>query len=401
MKKKTIAMVHGIRPALIRNSIVLNKLRARDDINVVFIWSGQHYSNNLKDIFFSELGIGKPDIELGCAGENDADTVGLIIQRLYPVLKELNPVACTFLGDTNTAMGCIAAAQANVPIVHIEGCMRSYNWCMPEEKYRTCIDHLSDVIYTYFDEYKSQGILEGLNPSNIMVVQNPIVDVLNEFYFKKKSEYDKLATNDFFTTRGIEKKEYYLMTCHRRESVHVKESLKNILELMGTADRKIYFPASYRTQKQLKENGFELPKNVIMTDPIGYKEMLLLMTNSHGVLTDSGTLVEETAVLGVPSLQIRKATERPQVYDCRSSVKFDPANPDKYPYIDVLNKLENLWGSTWEHGLGDGLASERIVNDLVERYVENRFDGHIPEKYAINTARSFQEDMLGEPESKA
>ena len=182
------------------------------------------------------------------------------------------------------------------------------------------------------------------------------------------------------------------MTCHRRESVHVKDSLHNIVELMGKTDRKIYFPASYRTQKQLKEYGFSLPSNVVMTDPIGYKEMLTLVTNARGVLTDSGTLVEETAVLGVPSLQIRKATERPQVYDCHSSVKFDPARPDKYPYDNVLHKLENLWGTTWEHGLGDGHASERIVNDLVERYFNNNFDG--PEKYAINTARSFQEDML-------
>lgn len=394
MAKRRIAMVHGIRPALIRNSIVLNSLRARKDVEIVFIWSGQHYSSNLKDIFFSELGIGHPDIELGCSGTTDAETVGMLIQKLYPVLKELKPVACTFLGDTNTAMGCIAAAQANIPIVHIEGCMRSYNWCMPEEKYRTCIDHLSDVIYTYFDEYKSQGILEGLNPSNIIVVQNPIVDVLNEFYFKRKKEYDDIAIPNFFKARSIEKNQYYLMTCHRRESVHIKDSLRNIVELMGKTDRKIYFPASYRTQKQLKEYGFPLPPNVVMADPIGYKEMLTLMTNARGVLTDSGTVVEETAVLGVPSLQIRKATERPQVYDCHSSVKFDPSRPDKYPYDKVLNKLENLWGTRWEHGLGDGHASERIVNDLMERYITNNFDGHIPEKYAINTARSFQEDML-------
>lgn len=396
MAKKTIAMVHGIRPALIRNSLVLKKMREHPDVNVVFIWSGQHYSENLKDIFFSELEVAPPDIELNCSGSNDAETVGRIIEKLHQVLVDIKPVACTFLGDTNTAMGCIAAAQANIPIVHIEGCMRSYNWYMPEEKYRTAIDHLSDVIYTYFDEYKDQGVLEGLNPRNIVVVQNPIVDVLNEFYFKRKKQYDEMATASYFTSRGIEKGEYYLMTCHRRESVHVKDSLKNIIDLMAHADRKIYFPASYRTQKQLAEYNFVLPKNVSMVNPIGYKEMLVLMNNSRGVLTDSGTIVEETAVLGIPSLQIRKATERPQVYDCHSSVKFDPAMPEKYPYDVVLSKLEKLWGTHWEHGLGDGHASERIVADLVERYVNNNFNGHLPQNYAVNTMRSYQEDMLGE-----
>lgn len=394
MAKKTITMVHGIRPALIRNSLVLKMLRANPEINVVFIWSGQHYSTNLKDIFFSELGITPPEIELQCSGKTDAELVGNIIKKLYKVLQDIKPIACTFLGDTNTAMGCIAAAQANIPIVHIEGCMRSYDWRMPEEKYRTAIDHLSDVIYTYFDEYKHQGILEGLNPNNIVVVQNPIVDVINEFYFKQKKKYDELATESFFFSRNLKKNEYYVMTCHRRENVHIKKTMKNIVTLVEMSDRKIYFPASYRTQQALKEYQFQLPPNVIMADPIGYKEMLLLMTNSHGVITDSGTLVEETAVLGIPSLQIRKATERPQVYDCKSSVKFDPTQPGNYPYHEVLHKLEKLWNTQWEHNLGDGHASKRIVSDIISRYLSDSFDGHKPNNYHLNINRSYRDDGI-------
>lgn len=133
MKKKRFVTVHGIRPDLIRCSLILNELRKTNEFEVIFIWSGQHYSDNLKDIFFRELGVAPPDIELNAGGETDAETVASIIAKLYPVLEDLRPEAVAFLGDTNTVMGCLAAAQLNIPIVHIEGCMRSYDWRMPEE----------------------------------------------------------------------------------------------------------------------------------------------------------------------------------------------------------------------------------------------------------------------------
>ena len=216
--------------------------------------------------------------------------------------------------------------------------MRSYDWRMPEEKYRTVIDHLSDVIYTYFDEYKEQGVREGINPRNIVVIQNLIVDVLDHYYFERKDEYEAYASDSFFADRGLERDRFYLMTCHRRESVESPEPLKAIMDLIGESPWPVYFPASYRTQKRLKDFDRSLPPNVTMVDPIGYRDLLALLVNSRGALTDSGTVVEETAVLGVPSLQIRKATERPQVYDCGSSVKYDPARPEDYPAGRVVRQ---------------------------------------------------------------
>lgn len=392
--KKKLAFILGIRPDVIRASCVLNSLRSNQDFETVFIWSGQHYSDNLKDIFFRELKVAPPDVELNVAGETDAEVSAGVISRLYPVLADLKPEAAVFLGDTNTVMGCLAAAQLNIPIVHIEGCMRSYDWRMPEEKYRGTIDHLADVIYTYFDEYKKQGVDEGLNPRSIVVIQNLIVDVLNAHYFAKKQAYDDMASDSFFAGRGLKRGEYYLMTCHRRENVHIRSSFEKIIELIGAAKHPVYFTASYRTQKVLKEYNLSLPSNVIMVDPIGYQEMLVLMAHSRGVLTDSGTVVEETAVLQVPSLQIRKATERPQVYDCGSSVKYDPTAPERYPFEDVYRKLESLSGKRWEHQLGDGKASERLVNDLVERMGTGTFRLHKPEDYHLDIRRSYREDGL-------
>jgi UDP-N-acetylglucosamine 2-epimerase (non-hydrolysing) len=392
--KKRLAIILGIRPDVIRASLVLNQIRALEEFDVKFIWSGQHYSDNLKDVFFRELGVAPPDVELGARGSTDAEVVSSVVSRLYPVLEEMKPEAAVFLGDTNTVMGCLAAAQLNTPIVHIEGCMRAYDWRMPEEKYRSTIDHLSDVIYTYFDEYKAQGVAEGLNPRNIVVITNLIVDVLNKYYFEKKKDYDALATDGFFRERGLERGQYYLMTCHRRENVERREPLAVVLDLLRQTDRKVYFAASYRTQANLKRFGLSLPPNVHMVDPIGYTEMLVLMTNARAVVTDSGTVVEETAVLQVPSLQMRKATERPQVYDCLSSVKFDPDKPARYPADKVFQKLERLHGRGWNHNLGDGKASERLVADLVQRLRSGTFAGHKPEHYHLNISRSYREDGL-------
>lgn len=392
--KKRLAFILGIRPDVIRAALVINQLRKYDDMEMTFIWSGQHYSDNLKSIFFRELDIEPAEVDLACGGSTDADVVASVVSRLYPVLEQMRPEAAVFLGDTNTTTGAIAAAQLNIPVVHIEGCMRSYDWRMPEEKYRTTIDHLADVIYTYFDEYKEQGIREGLNPANIVVVGNPIVDILNHYYYSRLEKFKAMATPEFFSLRGLAAGQYYLMTCHRRENVHIRTSLETILNLVGQAPLPVYFPASYRTQKVLKEEQIAVPASTTVVDPIGYDEMLCLMVNSRGVITDSGTVVEETCVLQIPSLQMRKSTERPQVYDVGSSVKFDPAEPGNYPAADVFRKLESLVGKTWTQPLGDGRSSERIASDLRRRVVEGDFARHQPHHYHVPTDRSFRGDGL-------
>jgi UDP-N-acetylglucosamine 2-epimerase (non-hydrolysing) len=384
-----ITFVLGIRPDVIRASLVLRMLENHPLVKMRFVWSGQHYSDNLKDIFFRELGAPTPDVELGATGETDAEVSTSIIRSLYTELETNRPKAVMFLGDTNTVLGCIAAAQLNIPIIHIEGCMRSYDWRMPEEKCRTVIDNLSDVIYTYFPEYKLQGVLEGLAPNRIVVIQNLIVDVLNEYYFKHREEYKNIERN-FLKNLGISEK-YYLATAHRRENVEDLQILQKIIDLFGLAKRPVIFPASYRTQKNLKRFQIKIPPNVRMTDPIGYRDMLALMGGAEAVITDSGTVVEETAVLGVPSVQMRRATERPQTYDCRSSVKFDPTEDS---IENVFSKLELILGTNWTHNLGDGKASERLVADLVQRISANKFSTHKPADYHLPIERSYRGDGL-------
>ena len=152
MKKKKLAFILGIRPDIVRAVLIMRYLEKAKDIDVVFIWSGQHYSHNLKGIFFKEFGIRKADYSLGCKGETDAEIAGELIKKLHPLLSKINPDAVAFLGDTNTTIASVVPAMLNIPIIHIEGCWHSYDWRMPEEKFRTLTDHLADVIYTYEQE---------------------------------------------------------------------------------------------------------------------------------------------------------------------------------------------------------------------------------------------------------
>lgn len=393
-KKKKLAFILGIRPDLIRATLIMKYLREAKDIEVILIWSGQNYSYNLKDIFFKEFNIPKPDITLDCRGESDAEVTSKLILQLYPVFVKIKPDAVIVLGDTNTAMGAITASQLNIPIIHIEGCWHSYDWRMPEEKIRTIVDHISDIIYTYEDEYRQRGIAEGLNPKNIVVVRNPIVDVLNEFYFKRKKELEKKASSAFFNKRGIEKGNYLLMTCHRRENVQIPKSFDAILDLVKHSPYLVYFPASYRTQKIIQERKLKIPKNLIIVDPVGYEEILILLTNSKGVITDSGTLNEEACVLNVPCINLRKATERPQVYDVGASIKFDPDESKKYPPEIIYKKLEKISHTTWKNPFGDGKSSKRIAKDIIKKVRTNKLRGFLPQNNHLPIKRSFMEDEI-------
>ena len=385
-----MVMVLGIRPDVIRASIMLRELRSRLGDDFKLIWSGQHYSDNLKDVFFRELDVAPPEIELNIQGESDSELVASMISRLGEVFSEIKPSVAVFLGDTNTVTGTIAAGQLNIPIVHIEGCMRSYDWRMPEEKYRTTADHLSDYIYAYLDVYKAQGVAEGIPESNIIVTGNPIVDVLEEYFLSGKLRMNQEQISELLGKKyNVICGDFYVMTCHRRENVENKESLIRILSLASKVDGKVIFPAGYRTQKQIAMFGLSIPSNVIQVDPIGYLELLELIYASKGVLTDSGTIVEETSVLGIPAIQMRKATERPQVYEFGSTIKFDPLSEN--PISDAVKAFNGLTAHSWKHGFGDGKASYRIVDDLIERFNSENFNGHQPEKHEPFSLLSFRD----------
>ena len=384
---KDLAIILGIRPDVIRASKILNLLAESSEITYDFIWSGQHYSDNMKDIFFSQLNVPKPDFEFEIDTTNDSTIVSSIIKNTYEHLDKNKYKAVIFLGDTNTVMGCIGVIQHNIPVVHIEGCMRSYDWRMPEEKYRTTIDHLSDRIYAYLDSYKQQGLNEGISENVINVTGNPIVDIINDNQklFDTGGEHldDKILNfikNDNFT----------LATSHRRENILDQKSLTNIVNLLNQSESKIVFPMGYKTQEMLKEFNLDLKSNVLVTDPIGYLEFMYLMKNSDYVISDSGTVVEEACIIGNPSIQMRHSTERPEVYDVGSSIKFDPSEEIK-DFEIYISKVNKLTSNEWKQPFGDGNSSEKIVNDLIELSSTDTFNKHNRNDYAYDVSNAFKE----------
>ena len=383
---KDLAIILGIRPDVIRASKILKLLEDQNEIEFDFIWSGQHYSENMKDTFFNQLNVLKPNYEFEVNKNSDATIVASTIENLYNHFSNHKYKAAVFLGDTNTVMGSIAAAQHNIPIVHIEGCMRSYDWRMPEEKYRTVIDHLSDRIYAYLDNYKKQGLNEGISENIIKVTGNPIVDIINENieFFDSGSKFLPKDVLDL-----IEKK-FVLVTCHRRENILNPQSFENIMNLLNNIENtNVIFPMGYKTQEILRESNCELGNHINVIDPIGYLEFMYLLKNSEYVATDSGTVVEEACILGIPSIQMRYSTERPEVYDVKASVKFDPTVNDD-SVISVINKVNGLISTKWSNPFGDGTASEIIVNDLVELSKQNNFKKHNSSDYPFDVSNSFK-----------
>lgn len=383
---KDLAIILGIRPDVIRASKILKLLEDQNEIEFDFIWSGQHYSENMKDTFFNQLNVLKPNYEFEVNKNSDATIVASTIENLYNHFSNHKYKAAVFLGDTNTVMGSIAAAQHNIPIVHIEGCMRSYDWRMPEEKYRTVIDHLSDRIYAYLDNYKKQGLSEGISENIIKVTGNPIVDIINENleFFDSGSKFLPKDVLDL-----IEKK-FVLVTCHRRENILNPQSFENIMNLLNNIENtNVIFPMGYKTQEILRESNYKLGNHIKVIDPIGYLEFMYLLKNSEYVATDSGTVVEEACILGIPSIQMRYSTERPEVYDVKASVKFDPTVNDD-SVISVINKVNGLISTKWSNPFGDGTASEIIVNDLVELSKQNNFKKHNSSDYPFDVSNSFK-----------
>ena len=383
---KDLAIILGIRPDVIRASKILKLLKNQKEIDFDFLWSGQHYSENMKDTFFKQLNVPIPDFEFTLDTQNDSTIVSSTITNLYNHFGNHKYKAAVFLGDTNTVMGSIAAAQHNIPIVHIEGCMRSYDWRMPEEKYRTVIDHLSDRIYAYLDSYKKQGLNEGISEKIIKVTGNPIVDIINENFEKFESGFTYLEKD----LQDTVKSEYVLVTSHRRENILNIDSFTNIVNLLNSInDKNVIFPMGYKTQEILKNSKLKLNSNIKVLDPIGYLEFMYLLKNSTFVATDSGTVVEEACILGIPSIQMRYSTERPEVYDVKASVKFDPTEDN--PHISkILGDVEAL-NKNWDNPFGSGDASETIVNDLIELSKSNNFKKHKPSDYAFDVSNSFKE----------
>lgn len=365
----------GIRPDLIRMVKLLRLLdkgQKKYGYEHIFVHSGQHFDYQLDGLFYEEMGIRKPDINLGVGKElkesgkptSHAYQTALLYEKTAEMLEKVKPDLVMYLGDTNTILSSVVVARYGIPVVHIEGGGRSYDWRMPEEKNRTVIDHLSDMIYCYLPRYRDILLKEGIPPYRIKDVGNIIVDPINEFDAKAEA-------TDALKKVGVKSGQYCLSTIHREENTSTKaaltEKMRGLIKI--SKDMPVVLPVMPRVKAMLQKTGLdkELEKsNVITTEPLGFLEFMKLEKHAKLIVSDSGTVQEEALVFGVPCLITRLSTERPETMEAGATI-LD--NGDVYAAAQRALKLDKNWDRNVLNPYGDGKRSpsEVVFNDLMDK----------------------------------
>jgi len=312
MKKLKVMTIVGTRPEIIRLSAVINKLEESEAIEHILVHTGQNYDYELNEVFFEDFNLKKPDYFLNAANGTAVETIGNILIAVDPVLEEVQPEAVLILGDTNSCLCAIAAKKRKIPIFHMEAGNRCFDQRVPEETNRKIVDHIADINLTYSDIAREYLLREGLPADRIIKTGSPMLEVLNT----KRKEIEQ---SEVLLRLGLQSNNYFLVSAHREENVGSK---KNFLKLIDTlnAIAEIYeipviLSTHPRTKKMIDENNIIFHKNIKILKPLGFIDYNNLQINAKTVLSDSGTISEETSILGLKSLNIREAHERPEAME--------------------------------------------------------------------------------------
>ncbi|WP_237673938.1 non-hydrolyzing UDP-N-acetylglucosamine 2-epimerase [Vreelandella profundi] len=307
MKKLKVMTVVGTRPEIIRLSRVIAKLDKHCEH--ILVHTGQNYDFELNEIFFQDLGIRKPDHFLSAAGATGAETIGNVIIAVDRVLEEVKPEALLVLGDTNSCMAVIPAKRRKIPTFHMEAGNRCFDMRVPEEINRRIVDHTADVNLTYSTIARDYLLREGLPPDRVIKTGSPMFEVLN--YFR-----DGIDGSDVLERLRLDEGKFFVVSAHREENV---DSDRNFLALVDTLnavaeqyDYPVIVSTHPRTQKRVDAMGVQFHKNVRLLKPLGFKDYNKLQLSAKAVLSDSGTINEESSILNFPALNIREAHERPE-----------------------------------------------------------------------------------------
>jgi len=347
--------IFGTRPEIIRLSKIFPLLDSNFDH--VMVNTNQNYTTELNKIFFKELGIRSPDYNLGVATKNYGDEISDVIKKSEKVLLKEKPDMILILGDTNSGLAAIPASHHGIKIAHLEAGMRSYDYRMPEEKNRIIIDHLSSILLPYTQYSRENLIRENIHPSKIFVVGNPIIEVIN-------SNIKKIDSSKILDKLKIKPNEYFLVTAHRSENVDDPDSLKQILEGLKKIHlkfgKKIIYPIHPRTLDKLK--GTKIPKGITTIKPLGFTDFCKLEKNALCMITDSGTVPEESLYFKKPCVSIRESTERPEYIEAGASILsgLDPKNI--LESANLITSHNSDWD--WDISLGDGKTASKVVNIL-------------------------------------
>ena len=312
MKKLKVITVVGTRPEIIRLSCVIQKLDESEAIDHILVHTGQNYDYELNEIFFEDLGLRKPDYFLNAAGKNATETAGQILIKIDPVLEEVAPDAFLVLGDTNSCLCAIAAKKRHIPIFHMEAGNRCFDQRVPEESNRKIVDHISDINLTYSDIAREYLLREGLPADRIIKTGSPMFEVLNKHLKAIKS-------SNVLTKLNLEKGKYFVISSHREENINSEKNFNELINSLNLIVEQFKLPIIVsnhpRTRKMIESKQVKVNPLIQLLKPLGFIDYNALQMNSYAVLSDSGTISEESSILNFRALNIREAHERPEAME--------------------------------------------------------------------------------------
>lgn len=326
MKAKLKVMtVVGTRPEIIRLSRVMAALDASEAIEHIIVHTGQNYDYELNQIFFDDLKIRKPDFFLNAAGATATETVGLILIKIDPLLESEKPDAFLVLGDTNSCLCAIPAKKRHIPIFHMEAGNRCFDQRVPEETNRKIVDHVSDVNLTYSSIAREYLLREGLPADRIIKTGSPMFEVLHHYL-------PEIEASDVLDKLNLEENKYFVVSAHREENINSEKNFKGLMDSLNLIAEKYGYPIIVsthpRTQKMIDSKQIKMRPEVQFLKPMGFNDYNALQMKSFAVLSDSGTISEESSTLNFPALNIRDAHERPEAME-EASVMMVGLNPER------------------------------------------------------------------------
>jgi UDP-N-acetylglucosamine 2-epimerase len=326
MKSKLKVMtVVGTRPEIIRLSRVMAALDASDAIEHIIVHTGQNYDYELNQIFFDDLSIRKPDHFLNAAGATATETVGQILIKIDPLLETVKPDAFLVLGDTNSCLCAIPAKKRHIPIFHMEAGNRCFDQRVPEETNRKIVDHISDVNLTYSDIAREYLLREGLPADRIIKTGSPMFEVLNHYL-------PEIENSDVLKRLGLEEHKYFVVSSHREENISSERNFTRLMESLNLIAEKYKYPIIVsthpRTRNMIDARKIDMRPEIQFLKPMGFNDYNALQMKAYAVLSDSGTISEESSTLNFPALNLRDAHERPEAME-EASVMMVGMNPER------------------------------------------------------------------------
>jgi UDP-N-acetylglucosamine 2-epimerase (non-hydrolysing) len=354
-----IMSIFGTRPEIIRLSRIFPLLDA--NFKHIMVNTNQNYTSELNSIFFSDLKIRKPDYNLNIKTEKFGTEISEIILQTEKIIVKEKPDVMIILGDTNSGLAAIIGAHYGIKIVHLEAGMRAYDFRMPEDKNRTLIDHLSSILLPYTNYSRENLVRENIHPSKIYVIGNPIIEVIDYFL-------PNIEKSDILKKMKLKEKEYFLITAHRSENVDNEENLKKIFlsleKIQEKFKKRIIYPIHPRTLSKIK--NIIIPKSIEIIKPLGFFDFTKLEKNAFCLITDSGTVPEESLYFKIPSVTIRETTERPEFIESGFNIiaGLEPDNVVSAVSIITSNPLKGGWNSDF----GNGDTSTKVLNILSGKF---------------------------------